>query len=107
MIKPQPNWVIEVRKEIRRLQAKIKRLDAKAERDEMTGYDYEDKDNWEGWLAGLRWCLKMRDGKATRQDAWGKPDTFNPCSLCQTETEPCQYRKDLEPGKDCIRRIDV
>jgi len=32
---------------------------------------------------------------------------FNPCPLCQAETESCKYRKDLEPGKDCIRRIDL
>jgi hypothetical protein len=33
--------------------------------------------------------------------------TFNPCSLCQTKDDPCQYRKNLEPGKDCIMRVDL
>jgi len=33
--------------------------------------------------------------------------TFNPCSLYQTKDDPCQYRKKIEPGKDCIMRIDL
>ena len=34
--------------------------------------------------------------------------TFNPCTICNGYPEHlCQYRKDLEPGKDCIRRIDL
>jgi hypothetical protein len=71
--KPQEKWVTEVRKEIQRLRKKLNRLEVKAERDEMTGYDYEDRDNWEGWTHALEWVLKLRDGKATRKDTWGKP----------------------------------
>ena len=35
--------------------------------------------------------------------------TFNPCTLCGDDhpNELCPHWKDLEPGKDCIRRIDV
>ena len=67
-----PAWVIEVRKEIRRLQSRIAKLNKKIESDEQTSYDYEDLDNWTGWLHGLKWCLKMREGKTTRRDAWGR-----------------------------------
>jgi hypothetical protein len=33
---------------------------------------YEDIDNWSGWRAALQCVLKLREGKATRADAWGK-----------------------------------
>ena len=71
-IAKEPAWVLEVRKEIKRLQRKIDGIQKKIESDEQTSYDYEDLDNWTGWLHALKWCLKMRDGKATRRDAWGQ-----------------------------------
>lgn len=67
-----PKWVIEIRKEIKRLDNKIRRLEAKQEADEMNGDMWDDYENWTGWRAALRWALKMRAGKATRKDAWGK-----------------------------------
>ena len=67
-----PVWVLEVRKEIKRLQRRITGIKKKIDSDKQTSYDYEELDNWTGWLHGLKWCLKMRDGKATRRDAWGK-----------------------------------
>ena len=44
----------------------------KIDSDKQTSYDYEDLDNWTGWIHALKWCLRMRDGKATRRDAWGR-----------------------------------
>jgi hypothetical protein len=67
-----PGWVEEVRKEIHRLNNKIARMQGLADRDEMTSEHYEDLDNWTGWRDALRWVLRMREGKATRQDAWGR-----------------------------------
>lgn len=57
-----PAWVLEVRKEIKRLQRRIASIKKKIDSDEQSSYDYEDLDNWEGWLHGLKWCLKMREG---------------------------------------------
>jgi hypothetical protein len=68
----EPAWVIEVRKEIRRLTRRINSIQKKIDSDQQTSYDYEDRDNWTGWMHGLKWCLRMRDGKATRRDAWGR-----------------------------------
>lgn len=72
MMVDTPQWVKEVRKEIRRLTVRIDLLNAKIASDEHRSEDYEDLDNWTGWLHGLKWCLKMRDGTATRKDAWGR-----------------------------------
>ena len=68
-----PKWVIEVRKEIRRLTRKINRLEKKCDADEANEIDaLEDLSNWEGWRAALRWSLNMRAGKTTRKAAWGR-----------------------------------
>jgi hypothetical protein len=67
-----PKWVIEVRKEIQRLNRKLARLAKKQDSDEMTGDDWDDESNWSGWRDALKWALKMRAGKATRKDAWGR-----------------------------------
>lgn len=67
-----PAWVTEVKKEIKRLTRRIAALNAKIARDEHRSEDYEDLDNWTDRLHGLKWCLKMREGKATRRDAWGR-----------------------------------
>jgi hypothetical protein len=67
-----PKWVSDVRKEITRLNRRIGKLNKKIDSDGQTSYDYEDLDNWTGWLHALKWCLKMRAGKATRKDAWEK-----------------------------------
>lgn len=67
-----PPWVIEVRKEIKRLHRKIDALQKEYDLGEVDGIDaLEDLNNWSGWAAALSWALKMRDGKATRRDAWG------------------------------------
>lgn len=71
-IAKDPMWVIEVRKEIKRLNNKIDRMRLIADRDEMTSEHYEDLDNWKGWRDALRWVLRMRDGQASRKDAWGE-----------------------------------
>lgn len=67
-----PQWVIEVRKENKRLQRRIAGIQKKIDSDQQSSYDYEDLDNLSGWLHALRWALKMRAGKATRLDAWGR-----------------------------------
>ena len=71
-IAKDPMWVIEVRKEIKRLNNKIDRMRKIADRDEMTSEHYEDLDNWKGWRDVLRRVLRMQAGQTTRKDAWGR-----------------------------------
>jgi hypothetical protein len=71
----KPDWVEEVRKEIKRLNRKIDALNREVERGEADEIDaLEDISNWSGWRDGLSWCLKMREGKATRKEAWGNKE---------------------------------
>ena len=66
-----PKWVSEVKAEIERLDFKIDQLKELAEQDQMTSEHYEDLDNWKGWRDALVWVLRLREGKAKREDAWG------------------------------------
>ncbi len=72
MLTETPGWVEEVRREIKRLDNKLRRLDQLQERDEMTSENWDDYENWKGWRDALRWALRMRDGKTTRKAAWGR-----------------------------------
>lgn len=71
----QPKWVIEVGKEIKRLNGKINRMEKKIREGcswneaDMNG----DLNNWTGWRDALKWTLLMRQGKSTRQAIWAKP----------------------------------
>lgn len=59
-----PEWVEEVKKEIKRLNRKIDAMNRSVERYEVDEIDArEDISNWSGWRDGLSWCLKMREGK--------------------------------------------
>lgn len=71
----EPEWVTEVKKEIKRLNRKIDVMNRAIKREEVDGIDsLEDISNWTGWRDGLSWCLKMREGKTTRKEAWGNKE---------------------------------
>jgi hypothetical protein len=73
MSKKAPRWVLKIRKEIKRLDNKIHRLEKKRDVGKVDEIDaLEDLSNWRGWQVALRWALKMRDGKTTRKAAWGR-----------------------------------
>ena len=68
-----PIWVIDLRKEIKRLNRKIAALEKKRDNDEVDEIDaLEDISNWSGWRDALEWTLKMRVGKSSRRAVWGK-----------------------------------
>lgn len=72
MLNETPGWVTEIKREIKRLDNKLRRLEQLQERDEMTPEHWDDWENWRGWRDALRWALRMRDGKTSRKAAWGR-----------------------------------
>jgi hypothetical protein len=71
--KPEPTWVEEAKKEIKRLDRKMAAILHEIDNGEIDDIDaWEDINNWEGWRDGISWTLKMREGKTTRRKAWGK-----------------------------------
>ena len=66
MTTAKPTWVEEAEKEIKRLNRKISEMQKVDSPDA-----WEDINNWTGWRDGIAWTLKMREGKTTRQEAWG------------------------------------
>lgn len=74
MLNESSGWVGEVRREIKRLNNKIRRMEIKRDTGEVDEIDaLEDLSNWKGWRDALKWALKMRDGTSSRKQAWGTP----------------------------------
>lgn len=74
MLNESPGWVEEVRREIKRLDNKLRRLEQLQKSDDLTSEQCDDYMNWKGWRDALRWALQMRDGKSSRKSAWGRSD---------------------------------
>lgn len=73
MLTESPGWVGEVRREIKRLNNKIRRMEIRRDLGEVDEIDsLEDLSNWKGWRDALQWALKMRDGRSSRKQAWGE-----------------------------------
>ena len=75
MKKEIPFWVQEARKEIKRLNNHVARLEKLSAAGMVNEIDsLEDIQNWEGWRDGLKWCIRMWQGKTTRETVWAGKD---------------------------------
>lgn len=92
-----PPWVQEARKEIRRLNNHISRLEKLSAAGMVDEIDaQEDIMNWTGWRDGLKWCIKMWRGKTTREAVWAGEDGTdeNEAFLKEKEKELKEWEKE-------------
>lgn len=71
---PEPYWIEEIKREIKRLDNAIRRLEKLRDQFKLPQVKFLDLFELTGRRDALKWALKMRDGKSSRKQAWGKEE---------------------------------